>query len=66
VLIVHGGPATGKSVVAIKLLAAFIARHGNLCGVAKKSAPRAVYVAKLTGRFLERASATCAADRAPS
>lgn len=49
VLIVKGGPGTGKSVVAINLLAettqnGLVSRY-----VSKNAAPRAVYAAKLTG-----------------
>ncbi|MDO9476573.1 MAG: DUF2075 domain-containing protein, partial [Pseudohongiella sp.] len=51
VLIVEGGPGTGKSVVAINLLvgltkAGLVAKY-----VTKNAAPRAVYEAKLTGSF---------------
>lgn len=51
VLIVEGGPGTGKSVVAINLLV----RLNNI-GIAsqyvsKNSAPRSVYTAKLVGNF---------------
>lgn len=49
VLIVNGGPGTGKSVVAINLLVEFT-RNGLVTQyVTKNSAPRAVYEAKLTG-----------------
>lgn len=51
VLIVQGGPGTGKSVVAINLLAALIARKRNARYVSKNAAPRAVYEAKLAGTF---------------
>lgn len=51
VVIVQGGPGTGKSVVAINLLAALIARERNVRYVSKNAAPRAVYEAKLTGTF---------------
>jgi len=48
VLIVKGGPGTGKSVVAINLLATLI-KLGMLAQyVSKNAAPRAVYEAKLT------------------
>ncbi|MBI5276338.1 MAG: DUF2075 domain-containing protein [Burkholderiales bacterium] len=51
VLIVEGGPGTGKSVVAVNLLvglagAGLIAKY-----VTKNSAPREVYQAKLNGHF---------------
>ncbi len=49
VLIVKGGPGTGKSVVAINLLVE-ITRQGLLAQyVSKNAAPRAVYENKLTG-----------------
>lgn len=51
VVIVQGGPGTGKSVVAINLLAALIARKRNARYVSKNAAPRAVYEAKLVGTF---------------
>lgn len=46
VVIVEGGPGTGKSVVAVNLLAAL--RHGlNVKYVSKNAAPREVYVHRL-------------------
>jgi hypothetical protein len=51
VLIVRGGPGTGKSVVAINALSALIAKKRNARYVSKNAAPRAVYEAKLTGTF---------------
>lgn len=51
VVIVQGGPGTGKSVVAINLLGALLARGSNARYVSKNAAPRAVYEAKLTGTF---------------
>jgi DUF2075 family protein len=49
VLIVEGGPGTGKSVVAINLLVE-LTRIGLVAQyVSKNSAPRAVYQSKLTG-----------------
>jgi len=51
VVIVRGGPGTGKSVVAINLLGALIGRQRNARYVSKNAAPRAVYEAKLTGTF---------------
>jgi uncharacterized protein len=51
VVIVQGGPGTGKSVVALNLLAALLARKRNARYVSKNAAPRAVYEAKLTGTF---------------
>lgn len=49
VLIVHGGPGTGKSVVAINLLVRLIERQMNTQYVSKNSAPREVYTEKLGG-----------------
>jgi DUF2075 family protein len=51
VVIVHGGPGTGKSVVAINLLGTLIGQGHNVRYVSKNAAPRAVYAAKLTGTF---------------
>lgn len=51
VVIVQGGPGTGKSVIAINLLGSLIARQRNVRYVSKNAAPRAVYEAKLTGTF---------------
>ncbi|NNM84120.1 DUF2075 domain-containing protein [Candidatus Parcubacteria bacterium] len=51
VLIVEGGPGTGKSVVAINLLAAITKLGLNTQYVTKNSAPRGVFEAKLTGSF---------------
>ena len=51
VVIVQGGPGTGKSVLAVNLLAALLARRRNVRYVSKNVAPRAVYEAKLTGTF---------------
>jgi len=51
VVIVQGGPGTGKSVIAINLLGALIARKRNVRYVSKNAAPRAVYEAKLSGTF---------------
>lgn len=51
VLIVQGGPGTGKSVVAINLLVE-LTKLGLLTQyVSKNAAPRAVYEAKLTGKM---------------
>lgn len=49
VLIVEGGPGTGKSVVAINLLVALTEREYVAQYVTRNSAPRLVYEAKLTG-----------------
>lgn len=49
VLIVEGGPGTGKSVVAINLLVELTKREMTTQYVSKNAAPRAVFAAKLTG-----------------
>lgn len=49
VLIVHGGPGTGKSVVAINLLAKLSKKGLFASYVSRNSAPRVVYESKLTG-----------------
>ena len=51
VLIVEGGPGTGKSVVAVNLLVEFTKRKKVVQYVTKNSAPRTVYESKLTGTF---------------
>lgn len=51
VLIVEGGPGTGKSVVAINLLVELTNRSALVKYVTKNAAPRAVYESKLTGLF---------------
>jgi DUF2075 family protein len=51
VLIVQGGPGTGKSVVAINLLVALTGQRLNVQYVTKNAAPRAVYESKLVGNF---------------
>ena len=51
VLIVRGGPGTGKSVVAINLLADALMKGWNAAYVSKNAAPRAVYESRLTGTF---------------
>lgn len=49
VVLVQGGPGTGKSVLAINLLVSLIAK-GLVCKyVSRNAAPRAVFQAKLTG-----------------
>jgi DUF2075 family protein len=51
VLIVDGGPGTGKTVLAVNLLAT-LTQSGLVCRyVSKNAAPRAVYEAKLTGQM---------------
>ncbi|MEM9291672.1 MAG: DNA/RNA helicase domain-containing protein [Acidobacteriota bacterium] len=51
VLLVGGGPGTGKSVVAINLLARLLEKQVNARYVTRNAAPRAVYKAELTGTF---------------
>ncbi|WP_421621440.1 DNA/RNA helicase domain-containing protein [Alkalilimnicola ehrlichii] len=51
VLIIEGGPGTGKSVLAINLLAKLTDRDLVSQYVSRNAAPRAVYEAKLTGSF---------------
>lgn len=48
VLIVEGGPGTGKSVVAVNLLVDLIKSNKNTKYITKNAAPRAVYESKLT------------------
>ena len=49
VLIVEGGPGTGKSVVAVNLLVNLIGQKKNTKYVTKNAAPRTVYESKLVG-----------------
>lgn len=49
VLIINGGPGTGKSVVAVNLLVHLINENLNTQYVTKNAAPREVYSTKLTG-----------------
>lgn len=51
VVIVKGGPGTGKSVVAVNLLATLIGQERNARYVSKNAAPRAVYETRLAGSF---------------
>jgi DUF2075 family protein len=51
VLIVEGGPGTGKSVVAIQLMVALTGMGKVAKYVTKNSAPRAVYRSRLQGEF---------------
>jgi DUF2075 family protein/phage repressor protein C with HTH and peptisase S24 domain len=51
VLIVEGGPGTGKSVVAINLLVELTKREMLVQYVSKNAAPREVYASKLKGTF---------------
>ena len=54
VLIVEGGPGTGKSVVAVNLLAELTQRGQVTRYVSKNAAPREVYKVKLTGSLKKR------------
>lgn len=54
VLIVEGGPGTGKSVLAINLLVKFIDDDLVTQYVSKNSAPRNVYSCKLKGKYRTR------------
>lgn len=51
VLIIEGGPGTGKSVLAINLLVELTKRERVTQYVTRNSAPREVYKAKLSGSF---------------
>lgn len=51
VLIVEGGPGTGKSVVAVNLLVELTKERVVAKYVSKNAAPRDVYTAKLSGSF---------------
>lgn len=51
VLMVEGGPGTGKSVVAVNLLVELTRRRFVSHYVSRNAAPRAVYESKLTGSF---------------
>lgn len=51
VLIVEGGPGTGKTVVAINLLVNLTGKELITQYITRNSAPREVYEAKLTGSF---------------
>ncbi len=55
VLIVRGGPGTGKSVVAINLLSELINKNANnnVSYVTKNAAPRRVFQVKLSGVFTQ-------------
>ena len=49
VIIIEGGPGTGKSVVAINLLVKLTSKNRFVCYITKNSAPRSIYAALLTG-----------------
>ena len=53
VMIVRGGPGTGKSVLAINLLVEFNNRNMTCFYVTKNSAPRSVYATKLRGEYTQ-------------
>lgn len=53
VVIVKGGPGTGKTVVAINLLAQLTCRNQFCQYVSKNSAPRNVYIKKLKGEIVK-------------
>lgn len=48
VYIIHGGPGTGKTVLAINMLVAILNANQNVMYITKNSAPREVYRKKLT------------------
>lgn len=48
IYIIHGGPGTGKTVLAINMLVAILNMDQNVMYVTKNSAPREVYRKKLT------------------
>jgi hypothetical protein len=56
VLLVKGGPGTGKSVIAVNALVDFLSQNLNVRYVTKNAAPRAVYQAKLKGKRLDVAT----------
>lgn len=56
VMLVQGGPGTGKSVIAINALVNLLAQNLNVRYVTKNAAPRAVYQAKLKGKRLDVAT----------
>ena len=53
VMIVRGGPGTGKSVLAINLLVELNNRNMTCFYVTKNSAPRSVYATKLRGKYTQ-------------
>ena len=56
VIIVNGGPGTGKSVLAINLLSSILQMEKNAIYVTKNSAPRNVYLEKLVqGNYKKKA-----------
>lgn len=55
VIVVDGGPGTGKTVIAMNLLSRLLSEGKNAQYVTKNSAPRSVYEAKLVGHFKKSA-----------
>ena len=55
VYIIHGGPGTGKTVLAINMLVAILNMDKNVMYVTKNAAPREVYRKKLTDGQYRRA-----------
>ena len=53
VMIVRGGPGTGKSVLAVNLLVELNSRNMTCFYVTKNAAPRSVYSSKLRGDFTQ-------------
>lgn len=53
-LIIQGGPGTGKSVIAIKLLSSLIRQGFNAIYASKNQAPREVYFRKLTNSDFQK------------
>jgi DUF2075 family protein len=51
VVIVQGGPGTGKSILAVNLVGTLLARGKNARYVSKNAAPRAVYATRLAGTY---------------
>ncbi|MCG6183477.1 DUF2075 domain-containing protein, partial [Anoxybacillus sp. LAT_26] len=51
VMIIEGGPGTGKSVLAINLLVALTNESMTCQYVTKNAAPRSIYATKLKGDF---------------
>jgi DUF2075 family protein len=56
VVLVKGGPGTGKSVIAVNALVDFLGQGLNTRYVTKNAAPRAVYQAKLKGKRMDVAT----------
>ena len=54
-IIIKGGPGTGKSVIAIQLLADLLIKQFSACYVTKNAAPRNVYFKKLENNDYKKA-----------